>query len=1102
MLSRLVSLLILLVLLIDPAAAAKKAKSDDADKAAEDEGPFAAKTFAGLKLRSIGPAITSGRIGDIAVHPRNKAHYYVAVASGGVWKTTNSGTTWTPIFDGEGSYSIGCVTVDSRDPLVVWVGTGENNSQRSVSYGDGIYKSVDGGTSWAKKGLENSEHISKIVVDPRDSNTVWVAAQGPLWAPGGERGLYRTQDGGETWELVLEISENTGVTDVVLDPRNPDVIYAAAYQRRRRVWTLIDGGPESAIYKSVDGGANWNKLTNGLPKADLGRIGLALSLADPDVLYAIVEAERDEGGFFRSVDAGANWEKRSDYVSGSPQYYQEILADPHDVGRVYSLDTWMMVTEDGGKTFSRVGNRSRHVDDHALWIDADDTDHLRVGGDGGVYESWDRGKNWRFMANLPVTQFYKVTPDNATPFYNVYGGTQDNYTLGGPARTLAKNGAGNRDWYVTLGGDGFEPQIDPDNPDIVYSQYQYGGLSRFDKRSGERLDIQPQVGPDEDPLRWNWDSALIISPHLNTRLYFAAQRVFRSDDRGSAWTPISGDLSRQLDRNQLEAMGRIQKVDAVAKSTSTSQYGNIVSMSESTLTEGLIYVGTDDGLIQVLEPETGQWRKTDGIDGIPELSYVGDVETSRHDADTVYAAFDVHKDGDFRPYLMKSTDRGRSWTSIVGDLPERGSVHTVVQDHVRPELLFAGTEFGAFFTVDGGQKWIQLKGGMPVIAVRDLEIQRRENDLVLGTFGRGIYILDDYTPLRSVDEAVLEDEAQLFPVKDASMYIESQPIGGGGKGFLGDDLYMAPNPPFGAVITYYLKDSMKTRLESRLEREKKAEEEEQPYQYPSWDDLRAERLEEKPAIVLTVRDGEGRVVRRLTGPASAGMQRVTWDLRYPASNPVSLSPPRENPFRDPPRGPMVAPGNYTVSLAKLVDGKQTSLGEPQRFAAQPLGLATLAAEDKQALLAFQQKTAGLQRAVLGAVRLTSETQTRIDHLTKAVLDTPEADARLGEDLNSIAARLDELRVALSGDPVLGSRNEPALPSIVARVQRVVRSQWASSSAPTQTNIDAYEIAGAAFETVLRDLRQLVEVDLAHFEAELEKARAPWTPGRVPQWSPE
>nr|NIV49398.1 glycosyl hydrolase [Gammaproteobacteria bacterium] len=488
MFARVVSLFVLLLLMIDPVAAAKKAKSGDGEEQGKDEGPLAAKTFTGLKLRSIGPAITSGRIGDIAVHPRDKALYYVAVASGGVWKTANAGTTWTPIFDDQGSYSIGCVTIDPNNPLVVWVGTGENNSQRSVSYGDGVYKSVDGGTTWAKMGLENSEHISKIVVDPRDSNTVWVAAQGPLWAPGGDRGLYRTQDGGENWELVLEISENTGVTDIVFDPRNPDVIYAAAYQRRRRVWTLINGGPESAIHKSTDGGATWSQLSNGLPKTDLGRIGLALSPADPDVVYAIVEAERDEGGFFRSIDAGANWEKRSDYVSGSPQYYQEIVADPHDVDRVYSLDTWLMVTEDGGKTFSRVGNRSRHVDDHALWIDPDDTDHLLIGGDGGLYESWDRGANWEFKANLPVTQFYKVTPDNATPFYNVYGGTQDNFTLGGPSRTIAINGIGNRDWFVTLGGDGFEPQIDPDNPDIVYSQYQYGGLARFDKRSGERLD--------------------------------------------------------------------------------------------------------------------------------------------------------------------------------------------------------------------------------------------------------------------------------------------------------------------------------------------------------------------------------------------------------------------------------------------------------------------------------------------------------------------------------------------------------------------------------------------------------------------------------------
>ncbi len=429
--------LVIAALLAPTAAGAKRKAKEAPAETAMTEDRFTAETFSGLKLRSIGPALTSGRIGDLAVDPEDHSTIYVAVASGGVWKTTNAGTTWTPIFDGEGSYSIGCVTLDPNNSNVVWVGTGENNSQRSVGYGDGVYKSLDGGGSWTKMGLESSEHIGKIVVDPRDSDVVYVAAQGPLWAPGGDRGLYKTTDGGKTWAAVLEISENTGVSDLVVDPRDPDVLYAAAYQRRRHVWTLVNGGPESALHKSTDGGATWRKLAGGLPSGDVGRIGLAISPADPDVVYAMVEAALDGGGFYRSTDRGETWKKVNDYVSGSPQYYQELIADPHDADRVYSMDTWMQVTEDGGKTWESVPETYKHVDNHALWIDPGDTDHLLAGCDGGLYETFDRGATWRFFFNLPVTQFYKIAVDNDQPFYNVYGGTQDNFTLGGTSRTTS-----------------------------------------------------------------------------------------------------------------------------------------------------------------------------------------------------------------------------------------------------------------------------------------------------------------------------------------------------------------------------------------------------------------------------------------------------------------------------------------------------------------------------------------------------------------------------------------------------------------------------------------------------------------------------------------
>ena len=1094
--------ILLALCLFTPAAGAQRKEAPAESTPAESR--FTAGTFAGLAVRSIGPALTSGRISEIAVHPDDHATFYVAVASGGVWKTTNGGTTFAPIFDGEGSYSIGVVAIDPGDPNVVWVGTGENNSQRSVGYGDGVYKSLDGGASWTKVGLENSEHIGKIVVDPRDSDVVYVAAQGPLWAPGGDRGLYKTTDGGKTWNLLpLGLSEHTGVSDLVYDPRDPDVLYAASYQRRRRVWTLINGGPESAIHKSTDGGETWRKLENGLPSGDVGRIGLAIAPANPDVLYAIIEASADGSGFYRSLDRGETWKKMSDYLSASPQYYQEIIADPHDVDRVYSNDTWMHVTEDGGQTFTQVPETYKHVDNHALWIDPGDPDHLLAGCDGGLYETFDRGATWRFFFNLPIIQFYKIAVDNDEPFYNVYGGTQDNFTMGGPSRTTSTYGIGNEDWTMTVGGDGFEPAIDPTNPDIVYSQWQYGHLVRYDRKNGEIIDIQPQPDAGDDPMRWNWDAPLIISPHSPSRLYYAAQRIFRSDDRGDSWRPISGDLTRGIDRNTLPVMGKVWSVDAVAKNRSTSFYGNIVALSESPLVEGLIYAGTDDGLIQITEDGGTTWRKIEKVSGVPERTYVNDLVASLHDADTVYAAFNNHKSGDFKPYLFKSTDRGATWTSLVGDpeaggLPIRGSVYAVDEDHEMADLLFAGTEFGAFFS-HGDGRWVKL-AGLPTIAVRDIEIQRRENDVVLGTFGRGFYILDDYTPLRHAKAERLEEEAILFPVKDALMYIQSQPLAMRDNPFVGDAHYFAPNPAFGAVFTYYLKDGLETLAEQRRASEKETEEAGGAVSYPSWDALRAEAREEKPAILLTISDAEGNVLRRLEGPIAGGFHRVAWDLRFPAPNPSSVGPVQIGAFDDAIHGPMVVPGTYSVALARRQGGEITALGEPQTFDAVPLGAGTLAAQDKAALLAFQQQTARLQRAVLGADAAAAEAETRIAHLKVALRDTPKAAPSLGERLREIDSRLKDLLVALRGDDVVRSHSEPTSPSILQRVDTVVSGHWTSTAGVTGTHRRNYEIAAEAFGPLLADLRQLIGVELKAIEDTLEAAGGPWTPGRLPVWA--
>lgn len=1078
----------------------KKAEGKKAEKAEEKKGGMTAGTFAGLELRPIGPALTSGRIGDIAVDPSKPTTWYVAVSSGGVWKTTNAGNTFTPVFDGQPVFSIGCVTVDPNNPLTVWVGTGENNSQRSVSYGDGVYKSVDGGKTWENVGLKKSEHIAKILVDPRNSDTVYVASQGPLWAPGGDRGLYKTTDGGKTWNAVLSISENTGVTDVVMDPRNPDTLYAAAYQRRRHVWTLINGGPEAGIHKSTDGGKTWKKLTAGLPREDMGRIGLAIAPTEPTRLYAIIESLGKATGFYRSDDAGANWAKVSDYVSNSPQYYQEIVVDPEDADRIYSLDVLVFVSENGGRDWNPLGEKNKHVDNHALWINPENRDHLLVGCDGGLYESWDRGQNWDFKPNLSVTQFYRVSVDNATPFYNVYGGTQDNFSLGGPSRTNTENGIVNSDWFVTQGGDGFETQIDPEDPNIIYAQSQHGGLVRFDRKSGEQVDIQPR-GAQAEALRFNWDSPLLISPHNHLRLYHAANRLFRSDDRGNSWKVISPDLTRQIDRRKLKVMGKVWGADTVAYNNSTSLFGNIVSLAESPAQADLLYVGTDDGAVQVSADGGANWQKIEKFPGVPDMTYVSRLEASRHNADTVYAAFNNHKMGDFKPYLLKSADRGKTWTSIVGDLPENQPVWTLIEDHVNPSLLFAGTEFGLYFTVDGGKKWIQLKG-MPPIAVRDLDIQRRENDLAVATFGRGFYILDDYTPLRTLKPETLEQEAALFPVKKTLGYIEASPLGGDDKSFQGESFFTAPNPPFGAVFTYYLKDELKSKRKQRQEADKKIEKEGGSLAYPAWDVLRAEDREKDAQLLFTVTDEDGNVVRRLTAPPQTGLRRIAWDLRYPPANPVRVLPGGAGPFGGLPRGPLAAPGTYRVQMAKRVDGVITNLGEPQAFEVTPLNRATLPAKDWPAALEFQRKTARLQRSVLGAVQAVIEAQTRINAIQRALVDTPAADPKLDEQARALELRLKDIQEKLSGDTVLNRANEPTPPSLVNQVQGIVFGQWGSTSDVTQGALDDYNGSAASFAPILADLRKLVGEDLKALEDQLEAAGGPWTPGRLPTWNPE
>lgn len=1054
----------------------------------------------GLRLRLIGPAVTSGRVIDFAVHPKDRSQYYVAAACGGVWKTTNAGTTWTPVFDNEGSYSIGVVVLDPKNPSMVWVGTGENNSQRSVAYGDGVYRSDDGGKSWKNMGLKASEHIGKIVIDPRNSNVVYVAAQGPLWGPGGDRGLYKTTDGGKTWNRVLFISENTGVTDLVMDPRNPDVLIAASYQRRRHVWTLINGGPESAIYKSTDGGATWNKLRGGLPTEDMGRIGLAMAPTNPDMVYAIIEAGDKKGGIFRTTDLGQTWERRNEY-DPQAQYYSHVFIDPTNAERIYVMGVYVQVSDDGGKTLRGLGGRFAHVDNHVIWVDPRNPNYYLLGCDGGIYESFDRAASWHFKSNLPITQFYDIAVDNNGPFYHVYGGTQDNFTLGGPAKTKSVHGITNGDWFVTQGGDGFQSRVDPRDPNIVYSEMQYGGLVRFDRRTGESVGIQPQPGKGEMSPRWNWDSPLIISPHSHTRIYFGANKLYRSEDRGDTWRAISGDLTRQLDRDKLPVMGKTWGPDAVSKHVSTSLYGNLVALAESPKKEDLLYVGTDDGLIQVTHDAGKSWKKYEKFPGVPDRTYVSRLLASLHGANTVYASFDNHKNADFAPYLLKSTDAGETWTSIKGDLPANGPVLAIAEDHVNPNLLFVGTEFGLFFTINGGQKWHRLKSGLPTIAVRDLAIQRQMDDLVVGTFGRGMYVLDDYSPLRTLHTEGGEGTPALLAIKDALMYIPTRQFGLRGKAFLGASFYTADNPPFGAVFTYYLPEALKTLKQQRRDAEKSAAKKPGDLSYPSKDQLRAEDEEEAPAIILEVRDSSGTRVRTLTGPTAQGLHRVAWDLRDPSA---SLPRPRpagddEDVFAPEPGGPLVMPGTYTVTLQKRVGGVAEQLTSSQSFQVVVEGTQSLNPADRKILSDFQKQVAKLQRAAAGTLEAANAVAGRLDQIKRAIDQTPKLDAKWQGVARDLEKRNREILRALRGDNSLRARNENTPMSIVERIEEVVRGQRLSLSKPTQTHRDAERIASEELAELSGKLHTLVETDLKALERALDQAGAPWTPGRLPEW---
>jgi photosystem II stability/assembly factor-like uncharacterized protein len=1074
------------------------------------QDPWSAATFNGFRLRAVGPALMSGRVNVVAVHPTDKQTWYIGVASGGVWKTTNAGTTFTPIFQNEGSYSIGSVVIDPRTPTTIWVGSGEANNQRSVGYGDGVYRSDDAGRTWRNLGLKTSEHIGRIVIDPRDSNVVYVAAYGPLWTSGGDRGLYKTIDGGKSWTKILEISENTGVADVAMDPNNPDVLLAAAHQRRRHTWTLIHGGPESGLHKSVDGGKTWRRVREGLPGGDVGRIVLAFSPAKKGLVYAKIEPAGTPVGIYASLDSGDSWERRG-AVNAQPMYYENIHPDPKDADRLYVMTVQTQVSDDGGRTFRGVGERSKHVDNHYLWIDPENTDHLLEGCDGGLYESWDRGRLWRHFTNLSITQFYNVDVDNASPIYNIFGGTQDNSTLGGPSRSRGLQGTTNNDWFIVTGGDGFVARVDPTDTNIVYAESQYGGIVRLDRRTSERVSIKPVEGKGEPPLRFNWESPFVISPHNPSRLYFGANKLFRSDDRGNTWKAISPDVTRGTDRNMLPVMGRIWPPEAIAQHQSTATWGNISTLSESRKREGLLYVGTDDGLIQFSYDGGATWRKSENPPGLPDYKthgvYVQRVFASKIDENVVYSIWENTKNGDFKPYIYKSSNRGATWTSISGDLPANHPTLSFAEDHINPNLLFVGTEFGLFFTADGGQKWIRLRNNLPTIPVRDLAIQERENDLVLATFGRGFYVLDNYSALRTVNADVFTRDAHIFPSKTATIAV---PETGKSRGSQGEQLWMSENVPDGAIFTYWIREAPRTARQRRQDAARAAEQKKETPRYPTAAELTAEADEEPPQTMLTITDAGGKVVRRLVVPGGRGIHRYTWNLRgVPTTtgggggfgggggggggaddddNPPAFAGGTGG-------GSFVPPGTYKVAVQRRVGGALTTLGAEQTLTVVADPAAAISPAARTAANDYQDKVGKLQRSFTGALEQANHIKTRTTAIRRALVDSP-ADLKMLDEAARFDQRITAVLRVLRGDETLRGLESGSPSSVQSRVNSAVAGARGLTGAPTGTQLLNYGIAFDELAAEITKLRAL-EPELKKFEQQMEAAGVAYTPGRWP-----
>lgn len=825
-----------------------------------------------LEFREIGPTIMSGRVSDLAVIESDPATFYVGTASAGVWKTTNSGVTFEEVFRNEETASVGDVTVAPSNPNVVWVGTGEPQNRQSSPWGNGVYRSTDAGRTWTHLGLENTHHISRIQVHPRDPDVAYVAAVGHLWGSNPERGVYKTTDAGRSWTQVLFIDDVTGAIDLAMDPSDPQTLFAAMYQRQRKPWGFNGGGPGSGIYRTVDGGATWTELTEGLPQGDKGRIGLDIYRRDSNLVCALVQADAsgadddtEEDGVYCSTDRGETWEHRST-TNNRPMYYSQIRIDPNDPERMYLGGSDLFRTSDGGRNFTNDAADGVHLDHHALWINPDNSDHLILGSDGGVSISWDRSDNWYQFLNLPISQFYEIGVDMRDP-YHVCGGLQDNGSWCAPSDTWSNQGIRTRDWYNVGSGDGFFTAMHPTDTNIMFAESQGGNLTRVNLETMERARIRPigrPDGGDELPdLRFNWDSPVIISGHDENTVYFGSNMLFKSTDLGQSWEAISGDLTYAIDRDTLQIMGVPGSAPQMSRNDGQSTYGNLTALAESPVNAEVLYTGSDDGRVHVTRDGGATWTDvTENFDDdVPARTYVTRIVASHGAEGTVFVAFDGHRTDDFAPYVFVSRNHGEDWTRITNGLP-MSSVNALAQHPDDPNLLFVGNELGVYVLKNLGQSWVRMESNLPTVPVDDIKIHPRENDLVLGTHGRGIWILDDVTPLEELDETVVQSNAYLFPIRRATSYTMYRPQG------WTPGIWEAENPPYGARIRYWLSAAA--------------------------DDL-----------TLRVTDATGNELRALEGTAEAGLNEVVWDLRLTQEGPDGEA---MNP------GPRVMPGVYIVEL--------------------------------------------------------------------------------------------------------------------------------------------------------------------------------------------